>query len=65
MVVFAFFTIVKREEISDDDPRADYSEYLGPKWKEELKAYRESGAQDSLIVCNHNGLFEVFTLCIT
>jgi 1-acyl-sn-glycerol-3-phosphate acyltransferase len=65
MMVVAFFTDIHREEITEDDPRADYSEYLGPNWKKELKAYKESGQKDSTIVCNHNGIFEVFTLCST
>jgi 1-acyl-sn-glycerol-3-phosphate acyltransferase len=65
MMVVAFFTDINRVEISEDDPRANYSHYLGPNWKKELKAYRESGQKDSAIVCNHNGLFEVFTLSIT
>ena len=64
MCYFCFFGFLKYDKISEDDPRGDYSEYLGPNWKKELKEYKESGKKDSLYVCNHMGLFEIFGLCM-
>lgn len=37
MAFFSFFCWVSHDIYSVDDPRVDYSKYLGPTWKEELK----------------------------
>jgi hypothetical protein len=46
--------------VTHDDPRVDYSEYLGPDWKTELEAHLKKNEKDSMLVCNHNGLFDIF-----
>ena len=38
-MVLGWWASVNRVDITVDDPKADYSEYLGPNWKEELAAY--------------------------
>ena len=43
MSLISFWGLLKHEEISDDDPKVDYTEYLGPNYKKELKEHRESG----------------------
>jgi hypothetical protein len=43
MMLFCFFGYVVKETVSEDDPRGDYSEYLGPNWKKELKDFKASG----------------------
>jgi len=37
MALFSFFCWVSHDYYDVDDPRVDYSKYLGPAWKEELK----------------------------
>ncbi len=39
LALFSFFSWPKHDEYKWDDPRIDYSEYLGPTWKKELKEY--------------------------
>jgi hypothetical protein len=43
------------------DDKVDYSKYLGPNWKDELKKHEELGQNDSMMVSNHNGVFDIFT----
>jgi hypothetical protein len=39
MAFFSFFCWVSHDFYDVDDPRVDYSKYLGPAWKQELKQH--------------------------
>jgi len=58
LACFCFFCWLTHEEYDVDDPRVDYSEYLGPNWKQELKDYLDRGEKDTMIISNHSGLFD-------
>jgi hypothetical protein len=42
-----------KHDVSADE--VDYSEYLGPKWKEELKAH---GKRAPTVISNHSALYD-------
>jgi 1-acyl-sn-glycerol-3-phosphate acyltransferase len=48
--------------VNDRDVDVDYSEYLGPNWRAELKAYKASGKQVPTIVQNHSSFFDIFLM---
>ena len=56
--MITFGAWISHEEYGVDDPRVDYSEYLGPNWKQELKDHMAKAEPDTMIISNHNGLFE-------
>lgn len=60
MITLSFWGWNKNDEYKWDDPRVDYSEYLGPNWKKELKDHVDRDEPDSMLVCNHTAFFDVF-----
>jgi len=61
MGLISYFAWYRHDVMKYDDPRVDYSEYLGPNWRAELEAHQKRNERDSMLVCNHNGLFDIFS----
>ena len=61
MTLLVFFGWNCHEYYNWDDPRVDYSEYLGPEWRKELKEHMDKQELDSMVVCNHTGILDVLT----
>lgn len=61
MGIITLFAWYRHDVVKFDDPRVDYSEYLGPNWRAELEAHVKKGEKDSMLICNHNGLFDIFS----
>ena len=58
LALACFFCWLSHKEFEAEDPRVDYSEYLGSNWRKELKDYLARGGNDTMIISNHNGLFD-------
>ena len=54
-----FFAWFSHDVVSHTDSRVDYSEWLGPEWRKELDEHMKKNEADSMLVCNHNGLFDI------
>jgi len=60
MITLSFWGWNKNDEYKWDDPRCDYSEYLGPNWRKELKDHVDREEPTSMLVCNHTAFFDCF-----
>ena len=59
--VIGLFAWYSHDVIKHTDPKVDYEEYLGPNWRTELDAHMLKNEGTSMLVCNHNGLFDIFS----